>query len=76
MKNKDALTKEDKKMLNSIFLRSFAIFAGRSGGQVRQHVAGFIYCLLQVLIVTIKMILKGVVKRWSDILCFITLLKI
>ena len=31
MKNKDALTKEDKKMLNSIFLRSFTIFAGRSG---------------------------------------------
>ena len=28
MKNKDALTKEDKKMLNSIFLRSFTIFAG------------------------------------------------
>ena len=46
MKNKDALTKEDKKMLNSIFLRSFTIFAGRSGGQVRQHAAGFIYCLL------------------------------
>lgn len=46
MKNKDLVTKEDKKMLNSIFLRSFTIFAGRSGGQVRQHAAGFIYCLL------------------------------
>ena len=40
------LSKEDRKMLNSIFLRSFTIFAGRSGGQVRQHAAAFIWTLL------------------------------
>ena len=43
---KNNITKEDRKMLHSIFFRSFTIFAGRSGGQVRQHAAGFIYTLL------------------------------
>lgn len=43
---KTQLTKEDRKILNSIFLRSFTIFAGRSGGQVRQHAAAFIWTLL------------------------------
>lgn len=46
MKSKNQLSREDRKMLHSIFFRSFTIFAGRSGGQVRQHAAGFIYCLL------------------------------
>ena len=45
MSQMNQLSKEDKKMLNSIFLRSFTIFAGRSGGQVRQHAAGFIWVL-------------------------------
>ena len=49
MKNKNTLTKEDRKILNSVFWRSFTIFAGRAGGQVRQHAAGFIYCLLPAL---------------------------
>lgn len=46
MKSKNQLSRDDRKMLHSIFFRSFTIFAGRSGGQVRQHAAGFIYCLL------------------------------
>ena len=43
------LTAEDKKMLNGIFLRSFNIFAGRTGGQVRMHAVGFIWTLLPAL---------------------------
>ena len=43
------LSTEDKKMLNSIFLRSFNIFAGRTGGQVRMHAIGFIWTLLPAL---------------------------
>ena len=43
------LSKEDKKMLNSIFLRSFSIFAGRTGGQVRMHATGFIWTLMPAL---------------------------
>lgn len=43
------LTVEDKKMLNSIFLRSFPIFAGRSGGQVRMHAVGFIWTIMPAL---------------------------
>lgn len=43
------LSAEDKKMLNSIFLRSFNIFAGRTGGQVRMHAIGFIWTLLPAL---------------------------
>lgn len=43
------LSVEDKKMLNSIFLRSFPIFAGRTGGQVRMHAVGFIWTIMPVL---------------------------
>lgn len=43
------LTVEDKKMLNSIFLRSFPIFAGRTGGQVRMHAVGFIWTIMPAL---------------------------
>ena len=43
------LTAEDKKMLNGIILRSFNIFAGRTGGQVRMHAVGFIWTLLPAL---------------------------
>lgn len=43
------LSKEDRKMLNGIFLRSFSIFAGRTGGQVRMHAVGFIWSLLPAL---------------------------
>ena len=45
MKTKNNLTKTDKKMINSIFLRSFTIFSGLAGGQVRCAAEGFIYCL-------------------------------
>lgn len=43
------LSVEDKKMLNSIFLRSFPIFAGRTGGQVRMHAVGFIWTIMPAL---------------------------
>lgn len=49
MRTNTEITKEDRKMLNSIFLRSFTIFAGRSGGQVRQHAAAFIWTMLPAL---------------------------
>lgn len=49
MKMTKNISKQDKKMLNSIFLRSFTVFAGRSGGQTRQHAVGFIYSLLPAL---------------------------
>lgn len=45
MKLKENLTKEDKKMLNSMFLRSFTIFASRAGA-VKYHAPGFEYTLL------------------------------
>lgn len=43
------LSVEDKKMLNSIFLRSFPIFSGRTGGQVRMHAVGFIWTIMPAL---------------------------
>lgn len=46
---KSDLSPEDKKMLTQIFWRSFTIVAGRSGGQVRQHGASFIWVMLPAL---------------------------
>ena len=76
MKNKDALTKEDKKMLNSIFLRSLLFLQDVLVDRYVSMQQDLSIVYYRLLIVTIKMILKGVVKRWSDIRCFITLLKI
>ena len=39
------LPKEDKKMLNSIFIRSFAVFAG-SAGQVKAGATGFLHSMM------------------------------
>lgn len=46
---KNQLTKEDRKMLNSIFFRSFFLSAGRAGGQVRMHAVGWIFSLMPAL---------------------------
>lgn len=48
MKMNENLSREDRKMINSIFLRSFTIFSGLAGGQVRCAAEGFIYCLEKV----------------------------
>lgn len=45
MKLTKNLSREDKKMLNSIFFRSFGSFAGRAGGQIRQQAPGFIWTI-------------------------------
>lgn len=47
--NKYQLSKEDKKMLNSIFFRSFFCQASRAGGQTRQHAIGFVYSIAPAL---------------------------
>lgn len=46
MKIAKNLTKDDKKIVNSIFLRSISAFAGRAGGQTRQQAPGFVWTLL------------------------------
>ena len=43
------MTKEDKKMLDSIFWRSMFLSSGRCGGQVRMHAVGFINSILPAL---------------------------
>lgn len=43
------LPKEDKKMINSIFWRSFFSQASRAGGQTRQHAIGFLYSIAPAL---------------------------
>ena len=43
-----ALPKEDKKMLNSIFLRSFCVFAG-AAGSTKAGASGFIFSVLPAL---------------------------
>lgn len=45
MKLTDNLSKDDKKIINSIFWRSFGSFAGRAGGQIRQQAPGFIWTI-------------------------------
>lgn len=41
-----AVSPEDRKMLNSIFLRSFTVFAGCPGGAVKAGADGFMYSLM------------------------------
>lgn len=43
------LPKEDRKMLNSIFLRSFTVFAGCAGGSVKAGADGFLYSVMPAL---------------------------
>lgn len=43
------LPKEDRKMLNSIFLRSFTVFAGCPGGSVKAGADGFLYSVMPAL---------------------------
>lgn len=45
MKLTDNLSKDDKKIIHSIFWRSFGSFAGRAGGQIRQQAPGFIWTI-------------------------------
>ncbi len=49
MKNTENLSREDRKMLNSIFWRSFFCQASRAGGQTRQHAIGFVYSIAPAL---------------------------
>lgn len=49
MKLKNNLSKEDRKMLNKIFFRSFFSQASRAGGQTRQHAIGFLYSIMPAL---------------------------
>ena len=49
MKITKNVSPEDKKMLNSIFLRSFIGQASRAGGQARQHAIGFLYSVMPAL---------------------------
>lgn len=49
MKITKNMSLEDKKMLNRIFLRSFAGQASRAGGQARQHAVGFVYSIMPAL---------------------------
>lgn len=49
MKIKQNISADDKKMLNSIFLRSFFGQASRAGGQARQHAIGFLYSIMPAL---------------------------
>ena len=45
----NTMSKEDRKMLNSIFWRSMFLSSGRCGGQVRMHAVGFINSILPAL---------------------------
>lgn len=49
MKTTSNLTKEDKRIVNSIFWRSISCFAGRAGGQTRQQAPGFVWTMLPAL---------------------------
>lgn len=39
------LSAEDRKMLNSIFLRSFTVFASGAGGSVKAGADGWLYSI-------------------------------
>lgn len=53
---------EDKKMLNSIFLRSFTVFAGCPGGAVKAGADGFMYSVMPAL----KRYYKDDPERFAD----------
>lgn len=44
MKLNENISKEDRKMLNGIFWRSFTVFASRAGA-TKAHAPGFIYSI-------------------------------
>lgn len=48
MKSQDNLTKEDRKMLRSVFWRSWTMNASRTGA-TQYHAVGVIYTLLPVI---------------------------
>ena len=59
----NTMSKEDRKMLNSIFWRSMFLSSGRCGGQVRMHAVGFINSILRLFGATIRMIRRATARH-------------